>query len=307
MKKLYFYSFILFLFSAFLFSCEVSQNAEKNQENTAEVENLEEKIKDKQENKQDEKKQRKTVVKIMTWNLYNFGKSKTAEDIAYMASKMKAYDIVAVQEVSTTPPGAQAVAKLADELNRTGSQWDYVLSDPTTGEGKERYAYLWKTSKAELKGKAWLEKSLEDEIDREPYMARFTIKKTQEILLLGSLHAIPSAKNPETEVVLLGAIPKKYPKDKVLIMGDFNLSEKHEAFDKLKNRGLVPCITNQKTSLRQKLKKGESLAQEYDNIFYDKNLKMADSGVIEFYADFKNLDKAHDISDHIPVWLQLEF
>lgn len=303
MKKSYFYSFILLLFSAFLFSCEVPQNSEKEEKNTIEVENLKEKTAEKQE----DKKQRKLLVKIMTWNLYNFGRSKEAEDIDYISSQIKGYDIVTIQEISTTPPGAQAVAKLADELNRTGSQWDYVLSDPTTGDGKERYAYLWKTSKAELKGKAWLEKSLEDEIDREPYMARFQIKKTEEILLLGSFHAIPTAKKPENEIVLLDAISKKYSKDKILIMGDFNLSQKHEAFDKLKKRGLVPCITNQKTSLRMKEKDGELLGQEYDNIFYDKTLSLKSAGVVEFHKDFKTLLKARDISDHIPVWLQLEF
>jgi hypothetical protein len=42
---------------------------------------------------------------------------------------------------------AQAVAKLADELNRK-AKWNYIISDPTVGAYKtERYAFIWKTLK----------------------------------------------------------------------------------------------------------------------------------------------------------------
>jgi hypothetical protein len=41
------------------------------------------------------------------------------------------YDIIAIQEVVAGYGGAQAVAKLADELNRKGSKWNYIISDPT--------------------------------------------------------------------------------------------------------------------------------------------------------------------------------
>jgi hypothetical protein len=34
---------------------------------------------------------------------------------------------------------------------------------------RERYAYIWKTSKVIWLGKAWLEKKYHLEIDREPY------------------------------------------------------------------------------------------------------------------------------------------
>jgi deoxyribonuclease-1-like protein len=52
------------------------------------------------------------------------------------------------------------VARLNDALNRKGFKWDYSVSDPTSGDNsykKERYAFLWKTSKIKLIGKAWLE------------------------------------------------------------------------------------------------------------------------------------------------------
>ncbi len=48
--------------------------------------------------------------------------------------------------------GAQAVARLADELNRKGTKWDYVISDPTSSSAykTERYAFIWKTSKVTI-------------------------------------------------------------------------------------------------------------------------------------------------------------
>jgi hypothetical protein len=61
------------------------------------------------------------------------------------------YDIIAVQEV-VAGYGVQAVARLSDELNRTGSKWDYIISDPTSSSPykTERYAFIWKkqTNKA---------------------------------------------------------------------------------------------------------------------------------------------------------------
>ena len=90
---------------------------------------------------------------IISWNIQNFGRSKSESDsvMKYIASKVKIYDIVVVQEVSTSEFGAQAVAKLDDLLDRTGTSWDYVVSDPTTGAGSERYAYLYKKNRVKLK------------------------------------------------------------------------------------------------------------------------------------------------------------
>jgi hypothetical protein len=47
------------------------------------------------------------------------------------------------------------VARLADELNRKGSKWNYTVSDPTSSSAykTERYAYIWKTSKVSMLGK----------------------------------------------------------------------------------------------------------------------------------------------------------
>jgi hypothetical protein len=78
-------------------------------------------------------------------------------EIARYAQTVLGYDIIAIQVGRLWR--CQAVAKLADELNRTGTKWDYVISEPTSSSAykTERYAFIWKTSKLKI-GSAWLEK-----------------------------------------------------------------------------------------------------------------------------------------------------
>jgi endonuclease/exonuclease/phosphatase family metal-dependent hydrolase len=241
---------------------------------------------------------------LMSWNLYNFGRSKNAEEMSFIADRMRDFELVAVQEVSTSPAGAQAVARLADELGRRGFQWDYIISDPTTGDGSERYAYLWKTARVRRISRGWLEPTLADPIDREPYLARF--EKNGKTLLIASFHAVPTAKSPHRECILLARIHDQYPDDNVVIVGDFNLDEDHTAFDALRNRGYDSLLDDQKTSLKMKRQKDEHLSEEYDNMFYETStLHPVDGGIIDFTISFRTLSEARNISDHLPVYMTM--
>jgi len=81
--------------------------------------------------------------------------SKSNGEISFIANTVKDYDIVALQEVVAGDGCAQAVAKLADKLNRKGAKWDYSISDPTSSSAykTERYAFLWKTNRVKKIGK----------------------------------------------------------------------------------------------------------------------------------------------------------
>jgi len=254
---------------------------------------------------------------IYTWNLFNFGKAKLAkpEAMEYIAETLRNADIAAIQEVSTGIYGGKAVATLADLLNRKGAKWDYRVSDPTTGDGSERYAIIFKPSKVKLIGKPWLEQSLEERINREPFMARFRISETERndcddkrCILVGTFHAVPTAKDPASEIELLSELKTLYPDDNIVLTGDFNLSEKDSAFDGLKEKGLLPCLKNQKTSLKVREKDGEHLAREYDNIFYESaTLAFSICKAFDFTTDFESLREAHQISDHLPVWITVDW
>lgn len=243
-------------------------------------------------------------IKILSWNIENFGKSKSEEEITFIANTIKSYDIIAIQEVVAGYGGAQAVARLADELNRKGSKWDYVISDPTSSSAykTERYAFIWKTSIIKKIGKPWLEKKYHLEIDREPFYCTFEYNKKQ--FTVANFHAITKSKQPETEIKYFKFLPAEYPNLNILFAGDFNCPQTHTVFNPLRKMGYKPILINQKTSLKKKSKNGQYLASEFDNIFYNQKFKNINSGVIHFYKNFTTLKEARVISDHIPIWFE---
>ena len=239
---------------------------------------------------------------IVSWNIQNFGRSKSASDtvMKYICDKVKGYDIVAIQEVSTSEFGAQAVAKLDELLDRTGTSWDYVVSDPTTGAGSERYAYLYKKSRVKLKEKPCLEKTLEDKLNREPFKAIFVFKGSDYYLF--NLHLVPTDKNPALEAAHLASLGETYKGKKIIFMGDLNLSQSDPGFDGVK-KWAKPTLIGKKTSLKMKEgEAGERLNMEYDNFFISSNIILKSSDVINFFSEFKELKTARKVSDHCPIY-----
>lgn len=243
--------------------------------------------------------------KLLSWNIENFGKSKTEQEIGFIANTIKNHDIIAIQEVVAGYGGSQAVARLVDQLNRKGNKWDYSISNPTSSSAykKERYAFVWKTNKVKLIGKPWLEKKYEKLIDREPYYATF--EKNGKQFTIVSYHAITKSKQPETEIKYFKFLPQQYPNLNLIFVGDFNCPQSHTVFNPLKKMGYLPTFENQKTSLKQKCINNQCLASEFDNIFYHSSrIKIINKGIIHFYETFNSLKEARKVSDHIPIWVE---
>ncbi|MCW3118941.1 MAG: endonuclease [Chitinophagaceae bacterium] len=244
-------------------------------------------------------------VTVCSWNLKDFGKSKSDSTITFIANTVMDYDIVVIQEVVAGYGGPQTVARLSEQLNRKGYKWDYVISDPTVSSSykTERYAFLWKTSRIKKIGKSWLEEKYKFEIDREPFYSTFS-SNTKEFTLV-NFHAITKSKQPETEVKYFKFLPDQYPHLNLLFCGDFNLPQNHTVFNPLKKMGFVPIFVNQKTSLKEKCKSTDCLASEFDNIFYiPKKIAKKYSGVIHFYKKYSDLTEARKISDHVPIFFE---
>ncbi|MFD2908361.1 endonuclease/exonuclease/phosphatase family protein [Flavobacterium ardleyense] len=244
----------------------------------------------------------------MSWNIENLGKSKSDQTISYIASILKDYDVIALQEVVAGYGGSQAVAKLADELNRKGSKWDYAISDPTISSAykTERYAYLWKTSKVKRVGRPWLEKNYALEIDREPYYCTFDYNGHEFTMV--NFHAITKKMQPETEIKYFKFLPALYPTLNLIFVGDFNCPQSHTVFNPLKKMGYKSAFVNQKTSLKKACKEGECLASEFDNIWYNSNkVSLKNSKALHFYTAFETLQQARRISDHIPITTEIWF
>ncbi len=247
-------------------------------------------------------------VKILTWNVENLGSKKSDSEVQYIASILKEYDIVALQEIVAGYGGVQTVAKLADELNRMGNKWEYCVSESTESSSykTERYAFLYKSSVVKLIGKPWLEKKYSLKIDREPYFATFSYKEKQFTLV--NFHAITQSKQPETEIKYFKHFPVQYPNLNLIFLGDFNCPQSHTVFNPLKAMGYKPVFQDQKTSLKKECKGGDCLSKEFDNIWYNSRIvEVKKAKAIHFYKDFTSLELARKISDHIPITVQFEF
>lgn len=246
-------------------------------------------------------------LRVCSWNIENLGKSKSEATIDFIANTLKSYHVIALQEVVAGNGGTQAVAKLVDALNRKGSKWDYVVSDPTVSSAykTERYAFLWQPSKVKKIGTAWLEDKYKHEIDREPFYCTFSYDEKN--ITLVNFHAITKSKQPETEIKYFKFLPAEYPTLNLFFIGDFNCPQTHSVFNPLKKMGYESVFKNQKTSLKKECKKDNCLASEFDNIFYNKAMvSILKQEVIHFYINFKTLILAREISDHIPLMVEIK-
>lgn len=244
-------------------------------------------------------------IRVCSWNLKDFGQSKSEEEISFIANLVKGFDVLAIQEVVAGYGGPKAVIRLTEALNRSGTQWEYTFSHGTSSDrySKERYAFIWKSAKVQKVGEAWLEKDYHLQIDREPYFARF--KAGKKTFTLSSFHARPKSKQPEMEIKYFKFLPDLYPNDVLIFCGDFNLPQSHTVFNPLRKMGYTSALVKQKTSLKQRCINDNCLASEYDNFYYPEDkLKVSDTGIIHFYTDFPELKEARKISDHVPVYLE---
>ena len=249
-------------------------------------------------------------LKVASWNIRHLGRTKTPEDIYEIANILRDFDLVAIQEVvAKDPAGAQAVAKIADELNRMGSKWDYQISDPTKSPSvymSERYAFLWKTAKVNILHRAYLDKELEEICYREPFIGTFKLKGEKTPFYVLNYHARKYYDKPEEEIAHFITYPERLDSNRILIAGDFNLSETHEVWKPFFRKGFKSALQNQRTTLKVKCKQGNYLSHPIDNVYFTSGIEMITSGSIDIVTYCENLEKAREISDHLPVYMEFK-
>jgi deoxyribonuclease-1-like protein len=221
----------------------------------------------------------------MSWNIQNLGESKFKKDSVLIkisqVIKSANPDIVAIQEVVTSNWGDSCIRKISKILN-----YDYTISKRTTGEGSERYAFLWKKD-TKLVG-AKLETGLQDSIDREPFTGIFTTGRKN--IIISQVHLVPANKNPQYEVSKLYGLSKSH-----IICGDFNLTAKHVIYIPLLTKRNSP-LSGQKTTLKRD---GSISENNFDHFLVDKSLIIKSSKVyIYSFRGNRNL-----LSDHLPILL----
>lgn len=247
---------------------------------------------------------------LASWNIRHLGRTKTDQDIHNIATILRAFDIVAIQEVvAKDPAGAQAVAKIADELNRMGSKWDYQISDPTKSPSvyiSERYAFLWKTSKVSIINRAYLDTALEDLCYREPFVAAFKMKSDSDPFYVVNYNSRKYYDKPYEEIVHFIEFPKRLNSNRVLIAGDFNLNEQHDVWKPFYQLGFKSALQKQPTTLKTKCKNEDYLSHAIDNVYFTPGIVKVRAGPIDFVVACDNLSRAREISDHLPIYMEFK-
>ncbi|MBP6235965.1 MAG: endonuclease/exonuclease/phosphatase family protein [Saprospiraceae bacterium] len=230
----------------------------------------------------------KAEITFISWNIKDFGKSRNDEEIKAIAKHIRHADILAIQEVvAKDPGGAQAVARLADQLNRMGAKWDYSVSDPTQSTSthkSERYAYIWKTSKLTITGGGpRLLTELSGYAEREPYFIQF--KSNNKVLTIINYHACTHKddypERAEINAISKWLIDKSY--DNLIWAGDMNLEIDDIAFSPILKNSFRNVLNGKKTSLKKSCKNGNYLSRSEDNILYKiKDFKLKSAKVLDF-------------------------
>lgn len=293
-----------FLFAVFLltlFSCQLGFPTAEGE--LSRVENSSETA-EKVSGKTDKTK----TLKIVSWNIQHLGKTKSDSVIYEIASLLRNFDLVAVQEVvAKDPAGAQAVARLADALNRMGFQWDYQVSDPTKSPSvymSERYAFLWKPSRVQMIHRARLDTEFENEFYREPFIGKFKIRGGEQSFYVVNYHSRKYSDKPEEEIVHLEFYPERLQSEHILIAGDFNLNEKHPVWDSFYENGFSAAVSGTRTTLKRSCSGENYLNHAIDNIYFTSQVRKIHSGSIDFVKTCEDLPQARKISDHLPVFME---
>lgn len=244
------------------------------------------------------------TIKLISWNIQDFGKTKNSEELEDIADIVKHTDILAIQEVVAGYGGAQAVAKLTAILNRKGNKWDYVISNPTQSSKyvTERYAFIWKTKYIKIKNRGRLISELDSVVDREPFLLDFYLDKKE--LSIINYHSRPFYTKPESELKEISKFITTSLNGNVIFAGDFNMSEDNKAFYSLFKNGYTPAIFNKKTTLKKACKKNNYLNYAIDNIYYGVGIQKIEAKPIDFVKFCDNVDKARKLSDHLPIFLR---
>lgn len=266
------------------------------------------------------------TLNIATWNVRDFGKSERSEAaIHYIAEIMGQFDLIALVELR------DKLHDLARVLKILGPYWKAVYSDaiPDAGGNRERVAYIYDKRTVAFTGLAAeadaTRKKVGDEYIppkswwRKPYIASFKSGNFDFVLITAHIRWSKSEKHRIGELQMLADWIDAKAKDKsnedkdILLMGDFNIpSRESELFE---------AITSKKLKIPDALlglEFGTDLEKKkrYDQILHCPIYKTKFTnagGLVDFYCgdikplfgNMKKLDFTYQMSDHLPLWIQI--
>jgi len=270
------------------------------------------------------------TVNIATWNIRHWGQKKRKKcSLHYIAEILNQFDLISVVELRRN------VSEMKYVLDLLGEYWSVVFSDYITDAGgnKERIAYIFDTRAVQFTGMAAetdgkRKKNKKTGIYeplfswwRKPYMASFKSGSFDFVAL--SVHMQWGTKDGrKKELEQLAKWTKDYMKDEyrvdrdIILMGDFNIdSFTSDLYEAISKYGLSAPESIIKSKFGSNLAKNK----RYDQILHHPTVTGSvfsdKGGVLDFYKGnhesllpYKDMTKnkfTFQLSDHLPLWIQL--
>lgn len=268
------------------------------------------------------------TLNIATWNIREFGKAKRSEAaIHYIAEILGQFDLIGIVELR------DKLDDLGRVLQILGPTWHAVYSDmiPDSGGNRERLAFIYDKRAATFNGlaaeanepreKKGFEYLPTESFWRAPYMASFKSGNFDFIVLITHVRWGSNVEARRKELERLAdwieakrAEETKEDKD-LLVMGDFNIpSRDDKLFEAITKNGLqIPSsLLGAHGSNLEKNKRYDQIL--HYPIYPDKFTDVG--GELDFYIDATRIkqlfpegmpkkDFTFQISDHLPLWMQL--
>jgi endonuclease/exonuclease/phosphatase family metal-dependent hydrolase len=263
------------------------------------------------------------TLNVATWNIREFGKRARSEAaIHYIAEILGQFDLISIAELRDN------LNDLGRVLTILGPYWRAIYSDALddAGGNDERIGFIYDKRAVAFTGFAATASAPRTKVGdvylpkfdwwREPFMASFSAGNFDFVLL--AAHAqwgTAAGRVAELQSLAEWVDLKKKEKtcvDKdLIVVGDFNIDTPNQ-LAALTSKGLqMPAALKGKTY-------GTNLAQDkrYDQILhypdYPQNFSNQ-AGVVDFYSGgtkdlFADLDKTaftFQMSDHLPLWMQI--
>jgi len=246
----------------------------------------------------------KSDITISSFNIRIFSnKSRTDEELQFIAQILKHYDLIAIQELRD-----ETVLKRTIRLLKSmGYEYDYEISPAVGRQVKENYAFLYRKDKITVKQKGQLYVEKDDLLIREPFYAWFQSNNFDFILVTTHLLYGENAAHRRPEIIAMAKvynyIQTQYPHESdVILLGDFNLEPTDDGWDALKRLPTMTYLIKppEKTTITD--------TSLYDNFWFQRSYVreyIGQSGVIRFDENiFQNNDHQAKlaVSDHRPIW-----
>jgi endonuclease/exonuclease/phosphatase family metal-dependent hydrolase len=253
------------------------------------------------------------TITIGTFNLMNYGQSKTHNDkaMAIIATSLRKFDIAAVQEIEDV--NGTAIIALRDRINAVppAAHYEVLVGDRVGTRAKEQYAFFYNTATITYSGESYTYNDVNRHFERPPFVAKFSAKvnagKGFDFTLV-DIHTKPDNATSEImalEDVIADAQVRLKDKD-VIALGDYNAGGSYF------NTGISTGLRDTKTYLWIIPDGTDTTVATGNSNTYDRMVAPAQFttedytgqwGVIKFDREngLSNTE-AKTISDHYPVY-----